>query len=332
MNRFFFYGFAFLVVAFGVGTSAHGIQSLATSCSAPKTFSVGAVDARFGISKEVVASYAQNAAKTWNAVYATNTLLSYVPRNADITITFVYDERQRTTIENEKIKQTIESEKNTLDDLKDTIDSLKEQYAALAQTISTETDTYNAALSKHNTEVEYWNSQGGATPQVYLRLQREAASLETQRTALNASISRYNQLATRIQNYARDHNEVVTTLNTKINTLNQSVLGEFEEGTYDPNTKTITIYEFASTQSLKRVLTHELGHALGLEHVKDKNAIMYPVNESSSLSLTNADREELARVCSQKTLTALLEKARAIRDGIFHLAVSSWRGTAVQAQ
>jgi predicted Zn-dependent protease len=333
MRRFFFSGLAFLVIAFGVGISAHSVQSLTQNpCTIPKTFSIKDIDPRFGISKDTVALYAKNSAAIWNNAYATNTLLSYAPTGGNIVISLIYDERQRTTIENEKIKQAIELEKSTLDDIKETIDSLKAQYASLEKTISSETSTYNAALSKHNTEVKYWNSQGGATSQVYLRLQREAQSLETQRTTLNANISRYNQLATRIQNYARDHNEVVTTLNTKINELNQSALGEFEEGTYDPNSKEIAIYEFTNTSSLKRVLTHELGHALGLEHVADKNAIMYPVNESSSLSLSHADLEELTRVCSQKPLTALLERARTIRDGIFHLALSSLRGTAVQSQ
>jgi hypothetical protein len=318
---------------FAVGGSAFTVHSLTENpCTVPKTYSIGPVDSRFGVSDDTVALYTKNAALAWNNAYATNTLLSYVPQGGDITVTFVYDERQRTTITNEKLKQTIESAKTTLDDLKETIDTLKQQYSSLGATINSQTESYNNDLVKHNNEVKYWNTQGGAAPDMFLKLQRDGTSLDTRRATINANISRYNILAERIQTYAQNHNEVVTTLNTKINTLNQSALGEFEEGTYDPNTKTITIYEFGNATALKRVLTHELGHALGLNHVEDKNSIMYSVNEGTTLTLSTADKEELARVCSEKSLANILERAQTIRDGIFHLALSSWRDTVAPTQ
>lgn len=333
IGRLATYGLTLLLVVFAIGIGTATVHSLTENpCTVPKTYSIGSIDPRFGVTDDTVILYTKNAAAIWNTAYATNTLLSYVSTGGDITVTFVYDERQRTTIANEKLKQSIESEKTTLTDLKETIDSLKQQYASLGKTIATQTDAYNADLSTHNKEVNYWNTKGGASPEAFLRLQREGNALDTRRATINATISRYNALATRIQNYARDHNEVVTTINSKITTLNGSSLGEFEEGTYDPNTKTITIYEFGNAASLKRVLTHELGHALGLNHVEDKNAIMYSINESTSLSLSDADREELTRVCTQKPLANLLERAQTIRDGIFHLALSSWPDTAVQAR
>ncbi len=332
-SRLFSFGLVALLAVFAIGASTRAVQSLTRNpCSIPKTYSIGPIDPRFGVSDDTASLYIQNAANVWNKAYATNTLLTYVPEGGDITLAFVYDERQRTTIANEKIKQTIESQKSTLDDLKETIDSLKEQYSALGKTITSQTNAYNTDLAAHNAEVKHWNSQGGATSEVYLRLQREGAALETRRATINANISRYNQLASRIQTYARDHNEVVMTLNTKINALNQSALGEFEEGTYDPNTEKITIYEFGSPIALKRVLTHEFGHALGLNHVSEKNSIMYPVNESSSLSLSDADLEELGKICTAKTLASLLERVQVIRDGIFHLALSSWHDTTAPAR
>lgn len=323
---------SFLILAI-IGMGYFGVQTYAANpCSVPKTFSVTDVDPRFGISKATVIDYAQEAASVWNDEYSENELLKHVETGGDITITFVYDERQRTTIQNERLKRTIEQEKSELDDLKRTIESLREEYTTLEASILTKTRSYNARLAKHNSEVSYWNSQGGAPNDVYQKLQREEAALETERLALNASINRYNQLASRIKNYGKSHNEVVTTLNDKINTLNQTALREFEEGTYDPNTKTITIYEYGSVTALKRVLIHELGHALGLDHTEDEESIMYPINQGKGLELAEEDKRELSRICKEKKVEDLVSSAKTIRDDISHLLVWSWHGIVARQQ
>ncbi len=297
-----------------------GVQSFFKNpCALPKTFSVGPVDPQFNISKETVQLYSKEAADVWNASYKENKLLTYVEAGGDIQITFVYDERQRTTIRNERLQRTIDAEKGELSTIKETIDSLKKEYDALEDTISTQTKAYNSRLTKHNEEIQYWNSQGGAPRDDYQRLERQAASLETERLSLNANIAHFNVLVERIKNYDKDHNQVVSTLNEKISTLNQNTLREFEEGTYDPNTRMITIYEYGNTLALKRVLIHELGHALDLNHVEDKEAIMYSINQGKSLNLTAADKEELMNVCREKNVDDIKEHLRAIRDDIFLL-------------
>ncbi len=332
-NRLLSYGLASLLILSILGAGYVGVQALTKNpCAVPKTWSLGPIDSRFGISPETIKLYASKAADTWNKAYSANELLSYKKESGDIKITFVYDERQRTTIQNEKLKALIESEKEELDDLKRTIESLQSEYTTLEKTITTKTKAYTEHLASHNSEVSYWNSQGGAPVDEYQKLQREEATLETERTSLNANINRFNKLSQLIKNYGHDHNEVVDTLNGKIQTLNQTVLRDFEEGTYDPNTHTITIYEYANATALKRVLTHELGHSLGLKHVDEKNSIMYSVNQGDNLNLTDADKEELGRVCHEKQAGEVLAALATTRDDIFHLVLSSLPDKAAPAK
>ncbi len=80
-------------------------------------------------------------------------------------------------------------------------------------------------------------------------------------------------------------NGIASNLNLDVVNYNNAgdVLGkEFNEGLYEKrnNRETITIFHFNNHDRLVRVLAHELGHALGLEHNNNPQALMYRLNQS----------------------------------------------------
>lgn len=327
-----------ILVGFGiVGMSFIGIQLLAASpCDISKTWSVGRVDPQFGLSKQMVAQYGKESTDIWNSAYAKNPLFLYRQTGGEITLNFVYDERMQTTLRNQRLKRNIIQGKTELSNVKDTLASLKEEYAALQKSVDSLTFEYQSRLNLYNREVKKWNSEGGAPKDVYAQLEDEKQQLEKDRMSINSKIQYYNQLGEKIKEYGENHNEIVYSLNQQIETLNESSGQEFEEGVYDPNTNSITIYEYASPTALKRVLTHEFGHSLGIGHVGGTNSIMYAINQGVSLSLSDEDLAALQTACQEKKLDGFLQlSAEAfsfIRGGISRLVGLSSIDTAAQLE
>jgi hypothetical protein len=77
---------------------------------------------------------------------------------------------------------------------------------------------------------------------------------------------------------------------------------EIQEGRYvsDQEGTRIYVYGFKNKTELMRVLTHEFGHALGLDHVAIPDSIMYASIAGTNLALTPEDKAELARACSAR--------------------------------
>jgi len=272
-------------------------------CAMPVTYRLGSIDPQFRVSQSRFLADIKLAEAVWEDG-SKRDLFQYDPQNGAVVVNLVYDYRQQAIDQLQSIGITISDTQASYDQLKAKYDALHSTYDARKAALESEIADFQKKQDAYNKEVQMWNARGGAPKNVYDQLQNEKVVLDQERAQLQAKESAFNSDVDTMNALAMQLNRLAGVLNInaqKYNTIGASTGGEFEEGLYTSSLgdQTIDIYEFGDRAELVRVLAHELGHALGLEHVDDPSAIMYKLNQSKNGALTSADLAELTRVCGK---------------------------------
>jgi predicted Zn-dependent protease len=249
-------------------------------------YSIGAFDNRFNISKEEFVRATEEASQIWENAFGQDLfeykndqeeksqikkfLEKYVDRHfvpSDLVVNLIYDERQAISDQNKILA-------NQIEETKDSADAIKKQFLDLEE-------KYKRASAEYNTLLNQYRQR---------RISRD--ELENKRLEVNS-------LADQVNSLVKKYNFLVRTVNTTIGTINQYAGQEFEEGRYisDENGQRISIYQFGNRNVLVRVLAHEFGHALGLDHNDNPDSIMFYLNESQNIRPTAEDISGLRAIC-----------------------------------
>ena len=275
-------------------------QTAYSKCRVPIFYDIGTIDARFNIKTDAVKSALADAESVWEDATGKN-LFTY-KKGAALKINFVYDERQRASNEQRVLVATLDQKAGLSASMKKQYDVLSATYQNLKTSYESNLASYDAKLAAHNALVESWNQKGGAPKDVYAQLQKTSIALNAESASLNSLAKNLNNVAAKINAVGDAGNKAVADYNKDVAAFNQkySKNSEFTEGDYQRNV--IHVYQYDNVNELRRVLAHELGHALSLEHVDDIHGVMHSVLSSTSTApvATDADIAEYRRVCGTR--------------------------------
>jgi predicted Zn-dependent protease len=278
------------------------ISNKAESCSVPITYSIGKFDTNFNISEEEFKSAIKEAEDIWEKASGRN-LFEY-SAEGEMKVSLIYDYRQESTSEISYLDSNLSQDNNYYSKLKSQYELLVSEHNQANQELNSLISSYNQRSLVYQKEVNAWNRKKG-TQEKYDQLNEEKTELESLSLVIKNKQGETNDMVLSINQMAERLNVLSSDLNlniAKYNNVIQSSSQEFEQGNYitGPDSKEINIYQFENRDKLVRVLAHELGHALGIDHLNDSEDIMYAYNIGKNQNITKADLQELNTVCPQK--------------------------------
>lgn len=287
-----------LLALFLFGAVGYFLYAYAAPCKAPVGYRIGSLDSRFGLTEDELRAALRDAEAIWEE--AAGEELFVYDEKARMPVNLLYDSRQAITQKNNSIKDAIDETSETADTVKSAYDRANAQYQSAKSDYLSAQSAYDAQLAAYNRDVVYWNGRGGAPSREYQSLQSRKEALQRAADALEQKRLALNRLADQVNSLSERYNELAAKVNSGVDAINRTAGREFEEGLYTKSalSSRIDIFEFSDRDELVRVLAHELGHALGLDHNANPDSIMYELNESENTKPTQEDLAELRAKCS----------------------------------
>jgi len=283
-----------------VGSGLRILELRFLPCWRPIDYSIGAVDERFKLTQADFQAVVAEAAKMWEEPIGRQFFV--YAADGRIKVNLTYDYRQEATDKLRKLGFNISTDEKSYKSLKSKYESLKAEYDEKKASYETDSKAFDARKAAYEKEVATWNAKGGAPTDAFSRLETERISLRGQADQLNVTATDLNRRVDEINALVTTLNRLAASLNITVDKYDQVVGGrgtEFQEARYrnDVSGESIDVYEYDDRTSLVRVIMHEMGHALGLEHSENPEDVMYRLNQGKVAKPSAGDIKALKDKC-----------------------------------
>lgn len=277
-------------------------------CSQPLRYSLGDIDPRFSISQPELQEAIEAAVNTWNS----GTEMPLLTKNdgnqqsGNIVIRLVYDDRQERTDREIRFRERIRSQQIKLDrrqflhdEKRDTFEKRSLQYKNLA-------DRTSDSLKRLNEWVEEKNNNRGFAGTDLDEFERRKEEVTKAQEQIRRKQQELDQLARAINSEMDELNEKFDEHNKLIQQYNEEFAGDlrFAKATYQKtsNGGVVTVNQFMNKKELTLILAHELGHALGITHLREPESVMYSQMGEQQINptvrLTQSDIQAVQQLCN----------------------------------
>lgn len=279
-------------------------RSKSEVCTLEFSYTMGSIDPRFGIYEDEAVQLVEQAVALWAS--AVDTIHLFYSPDADNTIQFIYDERQKRYDRKLRYQKRMEMEDTRIKSLERQYDRQKRELDRLQAEHDRFTNQTENQIKRFNTWVEEINRSGGFSPDKYREYERKKTSLDElkqkekqKREFLNRRIDEVNAMRDHVNKEIDARNQMLDYYNTVLGDVPSFASGFFEK---HGNKGIISIYYFKDDQELLVLLAHEIGHALGLDHVPNEKSIMYPTikkqMQETGIRLSKEDIKAIRSLCN----------------------------------
>ncbi|TVR66409.1 MAG: hypothetical protein EA422_02200 [Gemmatimonadales bacterium] len=284
-------------------------------CTEPLGWRVAEVDPRFGLDAAEAEAAVQAAARLWNEA-AGQELFVHDPDDG-FDIVFHWDERHARIQDWLPRRRALDAEVEALGRDRAGLEELRADLNLFQVEHERRLETLDRRWDAHAERLAHWEERRPIPADVQRQLDSEAEELERERQSLNRDAQRLNDQVALVNRETAALNHRIEALNrSRAEVERDSPLGSIRSGFYREThrtlgrwslsvTREIFIYQFDDLPHLEKILAHELGHALGLEHTDEPGSLMHELHvtgpgvslEEAQLRLTAADLALLREAC-----------------------------------